>query len=67
VNDESANPAEQIRRLRELIAALERRVPMIERAGEVQIARDAEVLKEKALKRIADLGRAAEAKQKTSR
>jgi hypothetical protein len=42
--------------LRELIDALERRVPMIERLGEVQIARDAELLKEKALKRIADLG-----------
>jgi archaellum component FlaC len=56
VTEKDANPADQIRHLRELIDALERRVPMIERLGEVQIARDAELLKEKALKRIAELG-----------
>jgi hypothetical protein len=56
VTEKDPNPADQIRHLRELIDALERRVPMIERLGEVQIARDAELLKEKALKRIADLG-----------
>lgn len=43
--------SKQIRHLRELIAALERRVPQIERVGEVTIARDAEALK---LKRLAE-------------
>jgi hypothetical protein len=48
-----------IRRLRQFVEALDRRVPHIERAGEAQIADDAAALKEKALKRIADLeGRA---------
>jgi hypothetical protein len=46
---------EQIRHLRELIAALERRVPMIERVGEAAIARDAKALKQKALERLAAL------------
>jgi hypothetical protein len=44
-----------IRQLRELIAALDRRVPHVERAGEAAIARDAAMLKAKALKRIAEL------------
>jgi hypothetical protein len=44
-----------IRDLHELIAALDRRVPQVERAGEASIARDAEALKVKALKRIAEL------------
>jgi hypothetical protein len=38
-----------------LIAALDRRVPHIERSGEAAIARDAAALREKALKRIAEL------------
>ena len=46
---------QQIRHLRELIAALDRRVPRIERAGEANIARDAAALKNKALKRLAEL------------
>jgi hypothetical protein len=50
-NDKS----KQIRHLRELIAALDRRVPRIERAGEAQIARDAAALKKKALGRLAEL------------
>jgi hypothetical protein len=45
-----------VRELRELIAALDRRVPRVERAGEAAIARDAAMLKAKALKRIAELG-----------
>jgi hypothetical protein len=49
------NRSRQIRHLRELIAALERRVPRIERVGEATIARDAETLKKKALKRLAEL------------
>ncbi len=48
-------PTEQIRHLRELIDALDRRVPRIERSGEIQIARDAAELREKALRRIASL------------
>jgi hypothetical protein len=43
------------RHLRELIAALERRVPHVERIGEVEIARAASALKEKALRRLAKL------------
>lgn len=44
-----------IRHLRQFVEALDRRVPHIERAGEARIADDAAALKEKALKRIADL------------
>ena len=46
---------QQIRHLRELIAALDRRVPRIERVGEANIARDAAALKKKALERLAEL------------
>jgi hypothetical protein len=46
---------ELIRERHELIAALDRRVPQVERAGEASIARDAAALKVKALKRIAEL------------
>jgi hypothetical protein len=45
-----------IRELLELIAALDRRVPHIQRAGEASIARDAAVLKARALKRLKELG-----------
>jgi len=41
--------------LRELIAALDRRVPRLEREGERAIARDAAALKAEALKRIAEI------------
>jgi hypothetical protein len=41
--------------LRDLIAALDRRVLRIERIGEIAIARDAATLREKALERIAQL------------
>ena len=44
-----------IARLRELIDALESRVPHLEREGEMRIAQDAAKLKEKALERIAEL------------
>ena len=46
-----------IRRLRELIAALDRRVPQVQRAGEASIARDAAALKARALERIDELER----------
>jgi hypothetical protein len=48
---------ELVQELRELIAALDRRVPHVERAGEALIARDAAALKARALKRIEDLER----------
>jgi hypothetical protein len=43
--------------LMELVEALDRRVPQVERAGEPAIARDAAALKERALKRIEELER----------
>ena len=43
--------------LRELIAALDRRLPRIEREGERAIARDVQGLKRAALKRIGELER----------
>ena len=46
-----------IQDLRELIAALDRRVPGIEGEAEHAIARDAQGLRRAALKRICELGR----------
>lgn len=46
-----------IQDLLELIAALDRRAPQIDRAGEIAIARDSAALKVGALRRIADLER----------
>jgi hypothetical protein len=43
--------------LLELVAALDRRVPMLERDGEEEIARDAQGLRRAALKRIAEIER----------
>ena len=43
------------RELEELIAALDRRVPRVEQAGEAAIARDAAALREKAINRLAQL------------
>lgn len=43
--------------LRELIAALDARVPRLERSGEVEIAREAAVLRHEAVERIARLER----------
>ena len=47
--------ANVVRDLRELIAALDRRVPQVQRAGEVSIARDAAALRARALKRLEEL------------
>jgi hypothetical protein len=44
-----------IRHLNELIAALDRRVPHVERSGEASIARAAAALRAETMKRIADL------------
>ena len=41
--------------LEELIAALDRRVPRVEQAGEAGIARDAAALRAKAVARLAEL------------
>jgi hypothetical protein len=46
---------ELVRELRELIAALDRRLPRVEQAGEASIARDAAALREKAVARLAEL------------
>ena len=46
-----------LRELFELVAALDRRVPRLEREGERDIARDAKGLRRAALKRIAELER----------
>jgi hypothetical protein len=53
----AVTPAQAIRELRELIAALDRRVPQVERAGEAAVARDAAALKSLALIRIEELER----------
>ncbi len=46
---------ELVRELEELIAALDRRVPRVEQAGEAAIARDAARLREKAVTRLAQI------------
>jgi hypothetical protein len=50
-----------VRELHELIAALDRRLPQVERVGEIAIARAAAALKGEALKRIAALAHQADA------
>jgi hypothetical protein len=54
-NESPESHATLLRHLRELVDALDHRGAHIEREGEGQIARDAAALKEKALKRIAEL------------
>jgi hypothetical protein len=49
------NPDDLATVLEELIAALDRRVPRVEQAGEVTIARDAAALRAKAVARLAEL------------
>lgn len=51
----STNRARALRHLHELVAALDHRVPQVEREGEAAIALDAAALRKKALKRIAEL------------
>jgi hypothetical protein len=51
----AVNRNELTRELEELIAALDRRVPRVEEAGEAAIARDAAALRAKASKRLAEL------------
>ena len=49
------NRADAQRQLRELIAALDRRLPHCERVGEVEIVRAATALRKKAEQRLATL------------
>ena len=51
----------KLRHLHELIAALDRRVPQVERIGEIDIAREGRTLRDKALQRIAELEASPEA------
>jgi hypothetical protein len=51
------NARDITRELEELIAALDRRVPRVERAGEAAIAREAAALREKAICRLAELAK----------
>ncbi len=44
-----------VRQLQELVAALDRRMPQVMRAGESAIARDAATLRQRALRRIDEL------------
>jgi len=46
-----------VRELHELIAALDRRVPQVERVGEVAIAKAASVLRDEAVRRIDEIER----------
>lgn len=46
---------ERARELEELIAALDRRVPHVERAGEAEIAQEAAKLRAKAVRRLEEL------------
>jgi hypothetical protein len=54
-SDTKRNDKLLLRHLRELIDALDRRVPQMERVGEAQIANDARALREKAVARLAEL------------
>jgi hypothetical protein len=54
----AAKSHDTIRRdLLELVAALDRRVPALDREGEREIARDAQALRRAARKRVAELER----------
>lgn len=59
----AVNPTELTRELHELIAALDRRVPRVEQAGEAAIARDAVVLRERAVQRLRELDEQSRAEQ----
>jgi hypothetical protein len=51
----TATNVDLARALIELIAALDRRVPRVDDAGEASIAQDAKALREKAVKRLTEL------------
>jgi hypothetical protein len=54
----ASTPSRILSALRELIRALDRRVPHPERAGEIRIAGDAQILRREAVARIEELQRA---------
>jgi hypothetical protein len=56
------SPTEIVRELNELIAALDRRVPRVERIGEVALARAAAALRTEARRRIEEIERDAAAR-----
>jgi len=62
MTDKTAGPhshrADLMFALREIIDALDRRGPQIERAGEMRIARDAAILRREAVARLEELQRA---------
>ncbi len=49
--------ADVLAELRELVAALDRRVPQVQRAGEIAIALEAATLRARAVQRIEELER----------
>lgn len=49
--------AQLVRQLREVIAALDRRVPRVAHAGEAAIAREAAALRARAVARLAEVDR----------
>ena len=51
----AVTPTDLARELHELIAALDRRLPRVEQAGEAAIARDAAALRKKAVERLREL------------
>jgi hypothetical protein len=51
----AVNTGELARELEELIAALDRRVPRVEQAGEAAIAREAAALRARAVDRLEEL------------
>ena len=53
----SSSPSDVIAALRELIEALDRRVPQAERSGEIRIRKDAAMLRNEAVVRIEALQR----------
>ena len=53
--ESDVNRTRLIQRLQELIESLDSRVPHLEREGEIQIAREAAALRDKAMRRLAQL------------
>ena len=51
----AVSTGELARELKDLIAALDRRLPRVEQAGEVTIAREAAALRARAVNRLAEL------------
>ena len=59
--------ADVARRLREVIVALDQRAPHTERSAEPAIARDASILREKAVNRLAEITNQATAEPDVNR